>query len=169
MYDFPGQQREVPWHDAVKLSFGSGGTRFWLVGYLPLGVLCLKGLFVLGVFLIFLARASGQAALAPEQTFCWGPRGSWPDRLSAPSRTAIAQEARDGKYDFIWSQYMKTKIIKLYKFFWTHLERRWVRGVQVKRTPLGYRPVRLLRRKNRISGNRRRLRKAQALMRKRRA
>ena len=66
MYDFKGQEREVPWHGAVKLSFGSGGARFWLVGYLQLRVLCVKGLFVLGAFLNFLARASGEAALAAE-------------------------------------------------------------------------------------------------------
>ena len=152
MYDFSGQEREVPWHDAINFFFGSCGARFWLVGYLPLGVLCLKGLFVLGVFLICWPVLQVKLRWRPTKFFAEGPGGSWPDRPSARFRTAIVQEARDGKYDFVWTQYLQTKIIKFYKFFWTHQEMRWVRGVQVKRTPRGYRPVRLLRRKNRVSG-----------------
>ena len=122
-----------------------------------------KGAFcfrcVLGLFLVVWPPLQVKPRCRPSKRFLSGGGSSWPDRLSAPSRTVIAQEARDGMYDFVWSQNMKTKLIKLCKFFWPHEEMRWVRAVQVRRTPRGYRPVKLIRRKNRVSSNRRRLRK----------
>ena len=60
---------------------------------------------------------------------------SWPDRCCAPSRTAIAREARDGLEDGVWSAYMKAKIIRLYKPFWCAEELRWARRV-IPRPPV---------------------------------
>ena len=117
------------------------------------------------VFLVFGPRFRHR----PSKLYAEGIGGSWPDRCSAPSRTVIAQEARDGCMILFGRNIGRARLIKLYKFFWTIREMRWARAVQAKRTPRGYRPVKLIRRHKRVSGNRRRLRKAQALLRKRRA
>ena len=96
-----------------------------------------------------------------------GVGSSWPDRCCAPSRTVLAQEARDGLFNGVWSAYLKAKIIRLYKPFWSHEELRWVKQV-VPRPPVP-RAARNLNRPvprrvhRRVAGNRRRLRRWNAL------